>query len=212
MHSKSRRFEPTLRFHSSSKKDGLAMRGLGLLGSLFAIVIAFSAIAPSASAYEHKWGTLVIGGFSCHYGKVTITMTWSGNSPYAAGQYVQMSYNDNGWKPYTTTTVGPFKPKINTMSWDGLKPNTRHFLRFNQQFADGSWDPSLTFRFDTPGCSADGFTVVYNTMGQLGDYDCLGGEGNGPNYVEGQVTVGTWDPYGLDGDGDSIGCEDGEGG
>jgi hypothetical protein len=40
----------------------------------------------------------------------------------------------------------------------------------------------------------------------IGDYDCLGGSGNGPNYV-GRVQVIGWDEYGLDADGNGIGCE-----
>jgi hypothetical protein len=42
-----------------------------------------------------------------------------------------------------------------------------------------------------------------------GDVDCAGGRGNGPRYVEGPVTVDPagGDPYGLDGEGDGIGCE-----
>ena len=43
------------------------------------------------------------------------------------------------------------------------------------------------------------------------DYDCAGGSGNGPNYVQGPFGV-RWDvadpdPYGLDRDGDGVGCE-----
>jgi hypothetical protein len=39
-----------------------------------------------------------------------------------------------------------------------------------------------------------------------GDYDCKGGEGNGPNYVAGAVRVVGPDVYGLDGDGDGHAC------
>ena len=39
------------------------------------------------------------------------------------------------------------------------------------------------------------------------DVDCAGGSGNGPAYVRGPVTVIGADPYGLDRDGDGIGCE-----
>jgi PASTA domain len=42
----------------------------------------------------------------------------------------------------------------------------------------------------------------------IGDYDCQGGSGNGPNYVTGPVRVRPPDPFGLDSDGDGIGCED----
>lgn len=38
------------------------------------------------------------------------------------------------------------------------------------------------------------------------DVDCEGGSGDGPRYV-GKVTVTGADPYGLDRDGDGIGCE-----
>lgn len=39
------------------------------------------------------------------------------------------------------------------------------------------------------------------------DVDCAGGSGNGPAYVEGPVRVIGRDIYGLDADGDGIGCE-----
>jgi hypothetical protein len=38
------------------------------------------------------------------------------------------------------------------------------------------------------------------------DYDCLGGSGDGPAYT-GFVRVTGSDPYGLDADGDGVGCE-----
>jgi PASTA domain len=39
------------------------------------------------------------------------------------------------------------------------------------------------------------------------DVDCAGGTGDGPRYVSGPVTITGSDPYGLDGDGDGVGCE-----
>jgi hypothetical protein len=39
------------------------------------------------------------------------------------------------------------------------------------------------------------------------DVDCAGGGGNGPVYVQGPVIVIGNDVYGLDSDGDGIGCE-----
>ena len=41
----------------------------------------------------------------------------------------------------------------------------------------------------------------------VSDYDCAGGNGNGPGYVQGTVTVVGPDEYGLDADGDGYGCE-----
>jgi beta-lactam-binding protein with PASTA domain len=39
------------------------------------------------------------------------------------------------------------------------------------------------------------------------DYDCAGGSGNGPKYVQGPVQVRGADPFDLDSDGDGVGCE-----
>jgi hypothetical protein len=41
----------------------------------------------------------------------------------------------------------------------------------------------------------------------IGDYDCEGGSGNGPNYVRGPIRVLAPDPFGLDRDHDGTGCE-----
>jgi hypothetical protein len=41
----------------------------------------------------------------------------------------------------------------------------------------------------------------------IGDYDCAGGSGNGPNYVYSEVTVVGVDVFGLDANGNGIGCE-----
>jgi pyruvate/2-oxoglutarate dehydrogenase complex dihydrolipoamide acyltransferase (E2) component len=39
------------------------------------------------------------------------------------------------------------------------------------------------------------------------DYDCAGGSGNGPKYVQGTVRVHPPDPFDLDADSDGLGCE-----
>ena len=39
------------------------------------------------------------------------------------------------------------------------------------------------------------------------DYDCAGGTGNGPRWVDGPITVVGPDKFGLDRDGDGVGCE-----
>jgi uncharacterized protein YraI len=59
------------------------------------------------------------------------------------------------------------------------------------------------------GCEPS-YTSVCLPIGAA-DYDCAGGSGNGPTYVRGPVLVRydvpNPDPYGLDRDGDGIGCE-----
>lgn len=39
------------------------------------------------------------------------------------------------------------------------------------------------------------------------DYDCAGGEGDGPKYARGPIKVTGSDPYGLDSEGDGMACE-----
>lgn len=39
------------------------------------------------------------------------------------------------------------------------------------------------------------------------DADCAGGSGNGPSYVSGPVSVVGDDIYGLDNDGNGVGCQ-----
>lgn len=39
------------------------------------------------------------------------------------------------------------------------------------------------------------------------DVDCASGDGNGPEYVDGPVTVVGDDIYGLDNNNDGVGCE-----
>lgn len=46
-------------------------------------------------------------------------------------------------------------------------------------------------------------------IGGIGDYDCAAGSGNGPNYVAGPIDVVGYDEFGLDRDGDGVGCENG---
>jgi micrococcal nuclease len=41
----------------------------------------------------------------------------------------------------------------------------------------------------------------------IGDYDCAGGSGNGPNYIDGPFRVVGYDEFGLDRDNDGWGCE-----
>jgi PASTA domain len=43
----------------------------------------------------------------------------------------------------------------------------------------------------------------------IGDWDCANGSGNGPNYVDGPLTVLAPDPFDLDRNHDGVGCEEG---
>jgi len=43
----------------------------------------------------------------------------------------------------------------------------------------------------------------------IGDYDCAGGSGDGPNYISGPIKVRSPDTFKLDRDGNGTGCEGG---
>jgi hypothetical protein len=225
------------------------MRGLKLFALAAAVVLGVSAILPSgtpaeASGPRPQWGTLVIANYSCSYGRVSVTLNWTGNSPDAYVQAVHLSYYDNGWRPWTYTSSDAISPYSNMLTWYELNPGQRHYMRVLEWYSDGSYDSSLTFRFDTPWCGADGFTPTWlsfvpqpgsalspgyttgepqdapatgstlpyyaNVFNLPGDYDCAGGIGDGPNYVQGPVRLAGADVYRLDANGNGIGCEQGD--
>lgn len=57
----------------------------------------------------------------------------------------------------------------------------------------------------TDGCDPNYAGACLNP--NASDYDCAGGSGNGPLYVQGPITVVGNDHYGLDSDGDGVACE-----
>lgn len=61
------------------------------------------------------------------------------------------------------------------------------------------------------GCGGGGYSQP-SYASSYADYDCAGGGGNGPYYVQGPFRLTGPDIYDLDRDGDGIACEIGEGG
>ena len=60
-------------------------------------------------------------------------------------------------------------------------------------------------RADAPRSCVPGYSVCLNP--KVSDYDCAGGFGDGPRYVDGPIRVTGSDPFFLDFDGNGIGCE-----
>ena len=78
----------------------------------------------------------------------------------------------------------------------------------------GAGDDARAEAGATPSAVPAPSTCDPNYAGQclkdgIGDYDCSGGTGNGPNYVYGTVRVVGGDPFRLDADSDGLGCERG---
>lgn len=68
---------------------------------------------------------------------------------------------------------------------------------------------SMATNNPTPSPTTARCTAGYSPcLPPASDYDCFGGDGNGPQYVYGPVRVTGSDPYGLDHDGDGKGCEE----
>lgn len=61
------------------------------------------------------------------------------------------------------------------------------------------------------GCGGGGYSAPSYASTTI-DYDCAGGGGNGPRYIQGPFLLNGPDMYGLDADNDGIACELGEGG
>jgi hypothetical protein len=70
--------------------------------------------------------------------------------------------------------------------------------------SEASKKPQITeAKRETDGCDPN----YSGCVPIASDVDCAGGGGNGPAYVKGPVRVIGKDIYGLDRDGDGIGCE-----
>jgi hypothetical protein len=60
---------------------------------------------------------------------------------------------------------------------------------------------------DGGGAGDGGNGRTDDSLSPASDYDCAGGTGDGPEYVPGPITIVGSDQYGLDADGDGVGCE-----
>jgi beta-lactam-binding protein with PASTA domain len=76
--------------------------------------------------------------------------------------------------------------------------------------ADPGMEVALTMTGSDDGATGDNCDPSYEgacLKPDAYDYDCLGGSGDGPEYVDGPVDVVGDDHYGLDRDGDGVGCD-----
>jgi hypothetical protein len=87
-------------------------------------------------------------------GSVRVDFSWRGNDPAANQQWIDLSLFDNGWEWGTFLGAGPMAGSQQSLRWDGLIAGTTHYVRVNQQLANGAWDPSPTFMVQTISCAA----------------------------------------------------------
>src|ERR1044071_5027267 len=78
-------------------------------------------------------------------GRVTVYFLWSGGTANPRQQWIDLSTQNNNWIPGAFLSAGPFGPNAQSFDWNGMMPNTRHFIRVNQLLQNNSWDASPTY-------------------------------------------------------------------
>jgi hypothetical protein len=90
----------------------------------------------------------------CSANGVIVTFSWTGTSPDATEQWLDISLFNNAWQPGTFLGAGPLSASATSQVWDGLIPNTTHYVRIHQKLSNGAWDPSATYYFQTADCGS----------------------------------------------------------
>lgn len=140
-------------------------------------------------------------------GKVTIRWTAPSSNGAAITGYVVQRYSGGTWR--TVATVGA---SARSRTITGLANGTSYRFRVAATNAVGrsAWSSTLTLTPRKPASSSSCHPAYSGACVPIAsDVDCAGGSGNGPAYVRGPVYVKKRgvDPYGLDGNGDGVGCE-----
>jgi hypothetical protein len=85
----------------------------------------------------------------CANGKSNVTFKWAGTASNGLQIWLDLTIFDNRWQPGSYIGAGPIDGAATSFTWDGLTADTMHYVRVNQQLADGRWDPSRTYSFST---------------------------------------------------------------
>ncbi len=107
---------------------------------------------------------------------------------------------------------GDVGPAARSHLFRSLRNGVRYtlYLRAYNRVGYGSWARATArpHAASAPKPPGGGCTPGYSPcLPPASDYDCAGGSGNGPKFVDGPVYVTGSDPYGLDSDGDGVACE-----
>lgn len=201
-----------------------------LTGMLLVALLAIGVVRPSSAAADFLTepdAEHVAVFQDCYRGSTIIELWWKPR-PSASVQVIDLSYVDNGFQPGTFRQEA-FTPGKNSVVLPGLRNRAKYYVRVAWIYSDGTWSATRTTSFQTSDCSSrqaassapsvspsncylsyEGGTDTQTgecIRRGVGDYDCAGQGGNGPNFVRGPVTVVGSDDFELDDDGDGIGCE-----
>jgi hypothetical protein len=115
------------------------------------VLVGFVGLVRSGGVAHAGAGELLFSQ-ACVTGGVTVNFSWTGSDPSARQQWLDLSTQDNGWLPATYVSAGPLGASTSQYQWTGLRPNTIHYVRVNQQLSNGVWDASPTFQVATGAC------------------------------------------------------------
>ena len=119
---------------------------------VFALTVALMIQSRGPNASEAAEYQLYVDQECSAHGVIAF-FTWSGASPAATEQWLDLSLFNNEWQPGSFLGGGPMAATTTAHTWDGLIPNTVHYVRLNQKLSDGAWDPSATYYFQTLDCA-----------------------------------------------------------
>jgi hypothetical protein len=126
---------------------------VSLIGAVLMVVaIGWASAGSTAQAFVSR----IFMNQTCstvYPGRATVTFSWTDNHPLALQQWLDLSLQNNGWRPGTFSGAGPLHASVQSFAWDGLMPNTYYYVRHNQVFSTGVWDPSATTWLLTPNCA-----------------------------------------------------------
>jgi len=110
--------------------------------------IAFT--TPNCGFFNSAASSVGVAAQSCMAdGSVRVDLGWT---PSQQGtQWVDLSLFNNGFAPGTFLGAGPLPPQHGSLTWQGLLPAARHYLRVNT-FTGAGWFPSQTISFQTLPC------------------------------------------------------------
>ena len=103
---------------------------------------------------------------ACNSGKISVQFTWRRTpsifSPYA---WLDLSLYDNNWEE--GSYISSSSTTLYWHTWDGLMPDSDHYIRLNELLPDGSTISTPTLHFKTERCSMEpaGFDVVLTFLG-----------------------------------------------
>ncbi|CAB4909326.1 unannotated protein [freshwater metagenome] len=125
----------------------------------------------------------------------------------ACGTAVQAPNSVGGPRATSSISASPSIESSTPLGPEKSQESTSPSARDNRPLKDSPSPKPAKQKTESPATDSN-CTPGYDPclINNGGDYDCAGGSGNGPNYAP-RVNVTGPDIYGLDGDGNGIGCQ-----